>query len=193
MELLERTVRHGRVMKTKLVLLGAAVIMGGYVFAPMAFGQGVGYLQAKIDPGRAGVFVDGKYLGPATNFGVARKYALSPGEHQLKLVDPRYEEFSTAVQIREGKVTDVWEELKPLPEPQPPFGTLRVICPDKFAAVYLNGRFYGHADEFSNAYQGMLLNPGEYEVRVVPTEGGTLLAWVKARITEGTTTTVWTK
>src|SRR5689334_13641231 len=93
MESLERTVRDGKVMKSKLVLLGAALILGGSVFAPLAFGQGVGYLKANIDPGRAGVFVDGKYLGPATNFGVARKYALSPGEHELKLVDPRFEEF----------------------------------------------------------------------------------------------------
>jgi hypothetical protein len=180
-------------MKSKLVLLGAALILGGYVLAPMALGQGVGYLRANIDPGRAGVFVDGKYLGPAANFGIARKYALSPGEHELKLVDPRFEEFTSKIQIREGKETALWEELKPLPEPQPPFGTLRVICPDKFAAVYLNGKFYGHADEFSNEYQGLLLNPGEYEVRLVPTEGGTLLAWAKVRINEGTTTTVWTK
>lgn len=180
-------------MKSRVVLFGAALILGGYLVAPMAFGQGVGYLRANIDPGRAGVFVDGRYLGPATNFGIARKYALSPGEHQLRLVDPRYEELSTSIQIREGKETSLWEELKPLPEPKPPFGTLRVICPDKFAAVYLNGRFQGHADEFNNPYQGLLLNPGEYEVRVVPTGGGTLLAWVKARITEGTTTTVWTK
>jgi hypothetical protein len=66
------------VMKGKLVLFSAALILGGYVMAPLAFGQGVGYLRANIDPGRAGVFVDGRYLGPATNFGIARKYALSP-------------------------------------------------------------------------------------------------------------------
>ena len=180
-------------MRSKLVLFGAALILGGFVLAPMALGQGVGYLKANIDPGRAGVFVDGKYLGPATNFGIARKYALTPGEHELRLVDPRYEELTTTIQIRDGKVTDLWEELKRMPEPKAPFGTLRIMCPDKFAAVYLNGRFYGHADEFSNPYQGLLLSPGEYEVRVVPTQGGTLLAWTKARINDGTTTTVWTK
>jgi hypothetical protein len=180
-------------MKSKLVRLCAALILGGYVLAPMATGQGVGYLKANIDPGRAGVFIDGKYLGPATNFGIVRKYALAPGEHELKLVDPRFEEFTSKVQIQEGKETILWEELTPLPEPKPPFGTLRILCPDKFAAVYLNGRFYGHADEFSNEYQGLRLNPGEYEVRVAPTEGGTLLAWAKVRITEETTTTVRTK
>lgn len=160
---------------------------------PLAFGQGVGYLKVDVDPGRAGVFVDERYLGPAANFGIARQYALSPGEHKLTFVDPRYEEFSTTVQIRENKVMTVEKNLKRLPEPQPPFGTLRIICPDKFAPVYINGKFYGHADEFSNASQGLLLNPGEYEIRVAPSQGGTLVAFLKAKITTGETTTVWTR
>jgi len=36
------------------------------------------YLKTKVDPGRAGVFVDGKYVGPAANFKIGRKYALPP-------------------------------------------------------------------------------------------------------------------
>lgn len=177
-------------MTSKFVRFHAALILGGALLTPTAFGQGVGYLKANIDPGRAGVFLDGKYLGPATNFGVGRKYAVSPGEHQLTFIDPRFEDLSMTVQIRAGKVTTLWEEMKPLAQPKPPFGTLRVLCPEKFAQVYINGRFYGHADEFSNTYQGLLLKPGEYEVRVVPTQGGAPLAWVRARVTEGNTTTI---
>jgi hypothetical protein len=181
-------------MKSKFVLLRAALVTCACaILPPMASAEGVGYLKANIDPGRAGVFVDGKYLGPATNFGIARKYPLAPGEHELTLVDPRYQPFSAKVQIRDGKVTSLWEELKPLPAPKPPFGTLRVISRDKFAAVYINGRFYGHADEFSNPLQGLLLKPGQYEVRVVPTQGGTLLAWLKVPITTGEITTVRTE
>jgi hypothetical protein len=29
----------------------------------------------------------------------------------------------------------------------------------------------GHVDEFSNFAQGLLLNPGSYEVRIVPVNG----------------------
>ena len=50
------------------VLFCAALIIGGFVLAPLAFGQGVGYLKANIDPGRAGVFVEGKYLGAGDKF-----------------------------------------------------------------------------------------------------------------------------
>jgi hypothetical protein len=38
--------------------------------------------------------------------------------------------------------------------------------------VYINGKYYGHADEFSNFAQGVLLPPGEYEVKVEPTGSG---------------------
>jgi hypothetical protein len=55
------------------------------------------------------VFVDGKYLGPAANFRVARTYPVAAGEHDLKLVDPRYEELTTKVTITAGKKTTVHE------------------------------------------------------------------------------------
>jgi len=57
------------------------------------------YPKIKADPGRAGVFVDGKYVGPAANFGAARKYASPPGHHGIRLVDPRYEEAVTTVDM----------------------------------------------------------------------------------------------
>jgi len=67
-----------------------------------------------------------------------------------------------------GKTTKVEQKMKAVPPPQPPFGRLRTISSDKFAAVYVNGKFMGHVDEFSNPTQGLLLNPGEYKVRIAP-------------------------
>ena len=118
------------------------------------------------------MFIDGKYVGPAANFRMARKYPVAAGEHEIRLVDPRYEEFVTKVRIESGKTAKLTETLKALPVAKPPFGRLRVIEPDKFAAVYINGKYYGHADEFSNFAQGVLLPPGEYEVKVEPTGSG---------------------
>ncbi len=149
----------------------ALVVIGAMALLPAAAQQS-GYLKAKVNPGRAGVFVDGKYLGPAANFKSARKYTVPAGEHELKLVEPRYEEITQKITIQPGKTLTVQQTMKALPPPKPPFGRLRVICPDKYAAVYINGKFYGHADEFSNSSQGLLLNPGEYDVRVEPTSGG---------------------
>jgi len=112
-----------------------------------------------------------QYVGPAANFGMARKYAVAPGEHEIKLVEPRHEEITTKVTVVAGKTFQVRQSLKALPKPQPPFGRLRTISADKFAAVYVNGKFMGHADEFSNSAQGLLLNPGEYVVKIAPANG----------------------
>ncbi len=141
--------------------------------------QEAGSLCVKANTGRAGVFVDGKYLGPAANFRVARTYAVPAGEHQLKLVDPRYEELNAKVNVMAGKKTTVRETLKELPPAKPPFGRIRTESSDKFAAVYVNDRYMGHADEFSNSAQGLLLNPGEYEVRIVPASGQPVVQKIK--------------
>jgi hypothetical protein len=125
-----------------------------------------------VDPGRAGVFIDGKYVGPAGNFGVGRRYAVTAGEHEVRLSEPRYEDVMTKVTIQPGKTADLAQTMKALPAPKPPFGRLRVFAPDKFEAVYVNGKFMGHVGEFNNSMQGLLLNPGEYAVKVVPLTGG---------------------
>ncbi len=141
--------------------------------------QDNGFLCVKANTGRAGVFVDGKYLGPAANFRVARTYSVAAGEHEVKLEDPRYEVLTTKVMIVAHKKTTIHETLKELPPPKPPFGRLRTESPDKFAAVYVNDRYMGHADEFDNFAQGLLLNPGEYIVKIVPASGAPVTQTVK--------------
>ena len=130
-----------------------------------------GFLVSHVKPGRAGVFVDGKYLGPAANFRVARTYSVAAGEHEVRFVDPRYREVVTKVTVESLKKSTLRATLTPLPLAQPPFGRLRTINADKFAPVYVNEKYYGHVDEFSNSAQGLLLNPGEYDVKIVPAAG----------------------
>ena len=141
---------------------------------PVVGQQNTGYLKTKVDPGRAVVFIDGKYVGPAGNFGIGRKYAVAAGEHEVRLAEPRYEDVVAKVTVQPGKTAKLAETMKALPLAKPPFGGLRTISSDKFAAVYVNGKFMGHAGEFNNSLQGLQLNPGEYTVKVVPansTEG----------------------
>jgi hypothetical protein len=137
-----------------------------------------GRLRTEVDPGRAGVFIDGKYVGPAANFKFARTYEVAPGEHEVRLVDPRYQEIVKKVAITAGKKTVLKETMTALPPAKPPFGRLRVENADHFAAVYVNDRFMGHVDEFSNFAQALLLNPGTYEVKVVPLNGSPVMKLV---------------
>ena len=87
------------------------------------------------------------------------------------MAESRYEEIVTKVMITAAKKTVLKEKMKALPPAKPPFGELRVENADHFAAVYVNGHYMGHVDEFSNFAQRLLLNPGTYEVRIVPVNG----------------------
>ena len=148
------------------------VVLVALALPVVAQDSGTGYFCAHVNPGRAGVFVDGKYMGPAANFKVARTYTVPVGEHEIKLVDPRYEEVTEKVTITAGKKTSIHKTLTELPLAKPPFGIVRTIYPaDKFAAVYVNDKFYGHVGEFNGSPQGLLLNPGEYDVKIVPPTG----------------------
>jgi len=139
---------------------------------PVVAQENTGYLKTKVDPGRAGVFIDGKYVGPAANFGAGQKYKVAAGDHEITLSEPRYEDVVTKVTIQAGKTTKLSQTMKALPLAKPPFGRLRTSAPDKFSAVYVNGKFMGHAGEFNNPLQGLLLNPGTYAVKIVPPGGG---------------------
>jgi len=130
-----------------------------------------GYLKVKAQPGRTGVFVDGKYLGPAANFRIARTYSVPAGEHELSLKYPRYQEFTAKVTVNPGKTTVVSQMMKPLDLIKPPYGALKTKG-FKYDAVYVNGMFMGHVDEFDGPCQKLLLNPGEYQVQIVPVSGG---------------------
>ncbi|RPI12273.1 MAG: PEGA domain-containing protein [Acidobacteriales bacterium] len=147
-----------------------------FPLAPLQAQQaGGGFLKVKANSGRAGVFVDGKYLGPAANFARARKYPVAAGEHELILREPRYQEYKTTVKIEPGKTTTVSQSLQPLALAQPPFGRLKMAGFEKYASVFVNGGYMGHADEFNGPNQGLLLNPGDYNVMVASQAGSTLL------------------
>ena len=80
-------------LKMRIAAILAVLFTASYTM--FAQGTGGGSLVTKVSPGRAGVFVDGKYVGPASSFRIARTYAVAAGEHEIKLVDPRYEEVVT--------------------------------------------------------------------------------------------------
>ena len=136
-----------------------------------------GYLKARGRPTGAGLFVDGKYVGPAGRFTVPEKYTVDPGDHEVALRDPRFEDFTTKVTVRPGKTTKISYKLKPVEPAKPPFGRLRLGGgePDSFLSishgdagpVYVNDKYWGFVDEFNNAGGGMLLPAGTYKLHVV--------------------------
>lgn len=168
-------------MKLTTIVVAVMTTLG------VANAQDMGKLVVKVKPGRTGVFVDGKYLGPASNLMHARTYKLPVGEHEVVLREPRYQEQSQKITIVKDKKTIVGPAMQAKTLTQPPYGVLRVNGFEKYAPVYINGQYVGHADEFNASRQGLLLNPGEYEVKVTSLNGDTLLqqkVTIRERVTE---------
>jgi hypothetical protein len=46
---------------------------------------------------------------------------------------------------------------------------------EKYASVFVNEAYMGHADEFDGPNQGLMLNPGDYNLKVASRTGDTLL------------------
>jgi hypothetical protein len=163
-------------------MLKILVALVGILTVPAALAQDTGYIKARGKPGNAGVFVNGKYIGPASRFTVPEKYPVPVGEVEVTFRDPRFEEFTTKVSVRPKKTTKISYKLTRLPEPQPPFGTLRLgggapesyisVAAGDTGAIYVNDKFYGYVDEMNNKGSGILLKPGTYDVYVdSPTYG----------------------
>jgi hypothetical protein len=138
--------------------------------------EDTGYIKARGKPGRAGIFVDGKYVGPAVRFSVPEKYAVAPGDHEVTFKDPRYEDFTTKVTVQPKKTAHLHFKMKMLEPAKPPFGRLRFgggeaesfisVAAGDVSPVYINGKFFGYVDELNNAGGGLLLPPGTYKVQV---------------------------
>ncbi len=135
-----------------------------------------GYVKARGNPDNAAIFINGKYIGPASRFTVPEKYPAPLGEVEISIRDPRCEDFNTKVAIQPGKTVHLHYALKRLEPAKPPFGTFRLgggepeslwsISGGDVGAVYINDKYYGYVDELNNMGSGILLNPGTYDLHI---------------------------
>ena len=69
-------------------------------------------LKLDVQPGRAAVFLDGKFVGHASEFGgVGHSMLLSPGKHRIKVELPGYRTFETEVNLIASQKSEVKTEL----------------------------------------------------------------------------------
>ena len=159
--------------KTLFAISSAALllVLTSLVVTPLT-AQEEGFLRTRIDPYKAGVFVNGEYYGTAAMFGSRqRMIKLAPGTYDVEIVDPRYKTLKAKAQIKTGETTTIRRAMEPLGVPREgPFGEL---ITEGFgnAAVYLNGKYYANTAELGTPGQSMLLKPGEYSMKIVPVSG----------------------
>jgi hypothetical protein len=69
-------------------------------------------LKVTVQPGRAAVFMDGAYIGHASELGGAtHSLSLSTGKHKIKVELPGYRTFETEVTLVAGQKSEVKTEL----------------------------------------------------------------------------------
>jgi hypothetical protein len=69
-------------------------------------------LKVTVQPGRAAVFLDGQYIGHASELGGAvHSLSISPGKHRIKVELPGYRTFETEVNLVRGQKSEVKTEL----------------------------------------------------------------------------------
>jgi hypothetical protein len=116
----------------------------------------------------SGVWVDGEYVGYLKELKGSKQVMLLPGEHTISVRQDGYQDFNRAIVVEPGqKQTVVVSMLKAVTPPPPTVtATVKIEVNPSRAAVFLDGLFVGHVGEFEGAGRGMLVGPGEHQIRI---------------------------
>jgi hypothetical protein len=116
----------------------------------------------------AGVWVDGNYLGYLKELQCNKISLLIPGEHQIAVRQSGYDDFQQQVVVEPGQAHTVAVKLNLSPRAITPdvTSTLKLTVEPGRAAVFLDGKFVGHASEFGGVGHSMLISPGKHRIKV---------------------------
>ena len=97
-----------------------------------------------------------------------KKLLLLPGEHQIAVRQSGYDDFQQQVVVEPGQVHNVAVRLMLSPRAITPdiTSTLKLDVQPGRAAVFLDGKFVGHAGEFGGVGHSMLISPGKHRIKV---------------------------
>jgi hypothetical protein len=163
-------------MKTYRTISFCTLTLSTIALVLPATAQDSGYIKAYGAPADAGLWLNGRYVGPSHRFTLSEKYAAPAGEVEVTFKEPRYEDYSTKVTINPHKTTKIRYSMKKMEVPKGPFGRLRLgggeaesfisVAAGDTGPIYLNDRFMGYVDELNNVGGGLLVSPGTYDLLV---------------------------
>jgi len=160
--LLESRMSNRKVMPVVVILLISMVCAEDRVQSELRFAA-----HSK-DEKTAGVWVDGQYVGFVKELVGDKKLMLLPGKHEIVIRQAWYNEFVKEVILEPGKTHEVKVELVKsarLPT-KDATGELKIAATPSRAAVFVDGQYAGHVDEFDGVGKAMLLTPGQHRLRI---------------------------
>ncbi len=159
------------VRRRALSLLLAVSSIGGMVGSLHAQNRVLAELRF-VAHGRAektaGVWVDGQYVGYVNELTGDKKMLLLPGKHEIVVRQPWYQDYVEQALLEPGEVHTVKLAMAKETRTPSPDATseLKISASPTRAAVFVDGQFTGHVDEFDGAGKAMLLTPGQHRVRI---------------------------
>jgi len=118
---------------------------------------------------RAGLWVDGQYMGYVEQLRGKGRLVLLPGQHQLLFKLVGFENLSSTIMVEPGSKADYRLEMRPREGVSYPdeelTAKLRLDIEPEDAAIFVNDAFIGPVDRF-NGGRSMRLAPGDYRFTV---------------------------
>jgi hypothetical protein len=160
----------GRLL-TKWIWLCVFVALGAFAGSGIAYGAGnrvLGeiHLNARNKAAKnSGVWIDGEYLGYLQELKGSRSVFLLPGRHEIVVRQDGYIAFHRNIVVQPGETMDIPVTMQKDPRsvyPSVPADLKLNVDPGR-AAVFIDGRFVGHAGEFG---RGMLISPGKHQITI---------------------------
>jgi hypothetical protein len=113
----------------------------------------------------SGVWIDGQYLGYLDELKGSKKILLLPGEHKITVRQNSYHDFTQDVTMHPGEKQVLTVKMVKDPSYVMPAVTAELkisVTPDR-AAVFLDGRYVGHAAELG---RGLIVAPGHRKISI---------------------------
>jgi len=160
-------------METPRMLVCMLSLVSAWLLIPAAYAGNdvLGEIQlegkSKVEK-TSGVWVDGQYVGYVKELKGSKKLLLLPGKHTIVVSQNGYQDFREEVILQPGQKHVVRIAMQKAPTgPMPEVtATVKIKGNPSRAAVFLDGLFVGHVDEFNGPGQGMLVAPGTHQIRI---------------------------
>jgi len=116
----------------------------------------------------SGIWIDGQYVGYLKELKGDKKVLLLPGEHEITARLAGFQDFVRKIDVQPGEKQTVRVAMQVAPRGEMPSATatLKLTVQPERAAVFLDGRYVGHAAEFGGKLHSMVVAAGKHQIRV---------------------------
>ena len=155
-------------MSNRRVIPVVVILLVGMLCAQDRVQSELRFAAHSKDEKTAGVWVDGQYVGAVKELAGDKKLMLLPGKHEIVIRQAWYNEFVTDVILEPGKTHEVNVVLVKSPHLPTKDATaeLKIAATPSRAAVFVDGQYAGHVDEFDGVGKAMLLTPGQHRLHI---------------------------